>query len=168
MLWPSFPYAIRRGGNGAAGRAENTRSPGTPPLRPRRSSLRRAALPGAGGRRLPLQGGAPSKTMTIQNGRDRLDGYYDCIGRFHPESNNWPYRVIATTELTVKAPDWYPNKVSDEQLIAAYKTAKKAKLKGFHKIEASADGEIHMWDNSYPRPKRVMTISPRCAEPYFW
>lgn len=53
--------AIRRSQDGAAGRAGYTGSPGTPPLRPRRSSLRRASLPGAGGRHLPLWGGAPPR-----------------------------------------------------------------------------------------------------------
>mgnify|MGYP007031242152 CR=1 FL=1 len=47
---------LRVAESGAAAGARLTECPGTPPLRPRRSSLRRAALPGAGGRRLPHPG----------------------------------------------------------------------------------------------------------------
>ena len=47
---------LRVAKSGAAAGARLTEGPGTPPLRPRRSSLRRAALPGAGGRRLPHPG----------------------------------------------------------------------------------------------------------------
>jgi hypothetical protein len=54
----SARHAIRRSRDGAAGRSGSTGSPGTPPLRPRRSSLRRAALPGAGGRQRPRMGRA--------------------------------------------------------------------------------------------------------------
>ncbi len=44
-----------------AGRAENTRSPGPSPLRAL-ALARTASLPRAGGRHLPLWGGAPSMT----------------------------------------------------------------------------------------------------------
>ena len=47
---------LRVAKSGAAAGARLTEGPGTPPLRPRRSSLRRASLPGAGGRRLPHPG----------------------------------------------------------------------------------------------------------------
>ena len=49
-------FPLRVAETGAAAGARLTEGPGTPPLRPRRSSLRRAALPGAGGRRLPHPG----------------------------------------------------------------------------------------------------------------
>lgn len=47
---------LRVAESGAAAGARLTECPGTPPLRPRRSSLRRAALPGAGGRQRPHPG----------------------------------------------------------------------------------------------------------------
>jgi hypothetical protein len=49
-------FPLRVAETGAATGARLTEGPGTPPLRPRRSSLRRASLPGAGGRRLPHPG----------------------------------------------------------------------------------------------------------------
>ena len=45
-----------------AGQAEDTRQPWHASIPPARSIARRASLPGAGGRHLPLQGGVPSRT----------------------------------------------------------------------------------------------------------
>lgn len=47
--------------NTGAGRAEGKRQPWHASIPPARSIARRASLPGAGGRRLPLWGGAPSR-----------------------------------------------------------------------------------------------------------
>ena len=55
-------FAIRRSRDGAAGTAEGKRQPWHASIPPARSIARRASLPGAGGRHLPLQGGVPSKT----------------------------------------------------------------------------------------------------------
>lgn len=53
--------AIRRSRDGAAGTAEDTRQPWHASIPPARSTARRASLPGAGGRHLPLWGGAPPR-----------------------------------------------------------------------------------------------------------
>ena len=58
-----------------AGRAENTRSPGPSPLRAL-ALARTASLPRAGGRHLPLWGGAPSLLCCLLN---QLGGDYSAL-----------------------------------------------------------------------------------------
>ena len=69
---------LRVAKSGAAAGARLTEGPGTPPLRPRRSSLRRAALPGAGGRRLPHPGLRSSDEPPLVETEDPYDSI---IGR---------------------------------------------------------------------------------------
>lgn len=60
-LLPGF-HTLRDSESGA-GRAEDARQPWHASIPPARSTARRASLPGAGGRRLPLQGGAPPRNV---------------------------------------------------------------------------------------------------------
>ena len=90
--------AIRRSRDGAAGRAEVKRQP-WPVSTPRaRSTARTASLPRAGGRHLPLWGGAPSKSLNRKR----------ClvIDRINAKHREISLIIAASWCLSAHAPQW--------------------------------------------------------------